>query len=841
MSWLPLAAAGLPLGFDAPHLLLWLLAVAVPLVLAWWARRRLPSLAFGGFRLLRLAAGRAAARPRGGRWWMTWLRMLLLAAAVLAAAGPAFRPVGPAAGLPGVSGNVWVVAAGGPGLSAAGSAGSAKAVTAALAAADLKQESLTLRTDVELAEAARKARPGDVIAICDGLVPTPSQAQRLWRWVEAGGAAVALLGPESLAEPDWPSWSESLADRTGVSLLPVKDAQDDGLMAAADLLPTAVGPMSREGLISIPGPTVNRLLQLVLPAPQTELKILASARRSASPVVVCKPLGRGAVTVSALPLRLDAAKQFDRDEVASRWSDLPAWPVFPAFVRGLLEATVHQCQSASADRAVPWSEGLLAGGLIAVAFLALAVDAANTTAGWPSNPGRLLAAVLLTALAWHLLWPTGQPRSRAEPPALLGTEPPVRRLPGITAELPPLCWPGEQVEIAVSFAGPLPVPVRVTLDGPGGRLAKTELSPAAGDPRAGGGPPACSLLWQPAETLPPGRCQLRLQCLPLVGGEPGAGAWQEESLSLATTIADRPARLLLVDAEPRFACRFAKRAVAGDRRFAVTARLLATAAQSPPIDWSAYDAVWLGDCLGLLPDDQAAATRTLPTEALTAIGRQLATGRLGVAWTPGERFRQGGFVVGEAGGWLPVTAAAPLSPPLRSGEGLGLWPRPSGIASGWLPADRSPLGPVYSLLEPVSLRPTTVMLATAFDESAAAVPAVVLGRYGKGTVVGHLCETWRWRAEQLADGRNLHEVYWRQTLCRLATLPLLRRLGAAETALEWPLRFVGKPPITSSPQISAAGGRRRPGTLVSQLLIAALVASCTVAWWPSGWSGKGAV
>lgn len=838
-----LLLTGWTAGFDTPQLLPWLAAVAIPLVLVWQARRRLPRLAFGGLHLLREAARATAGWPGSTGWLVVALRMVLLAAAVLAAAGPYVVSGSAGAGFlqPNVErlGRVLVVTAEPPGVTPGVNNLTSTAVLAALAATGDGLMPFAVETKATLAAAMTARRSDDVLIICDGLVPSLQEAAAWWQWIEAGGVGLVLLGPETVHNAGWPAWRESLASRTGLAISGMVETGGSQLAADADLLRagSAARPIA-EGLNRlkhVAGPTIERLVSLGVAKAGDDLEILAATAEQAVPVAVCLPLGRGAVTVSALPLSLQATAPPPADSVTDRWSDLTAWPVFLPYVRGLIAETAAHCKALQGSPSSWWAITALPGLLLVVALLAWVFETALATAGWQGGLPRLLAAAVLVALAWQLAWsPASRDRGQAaEVPVADGAA-----IELLEAELPPLCWPGEEVEISVTLAGRLATPARLVLDGPTGRLAELELASATSTAAAAAADTEpVRLLWQVDQDTPPGPCRLQLGCLPAAGEQPADLGMSARLLEATTTIADRPARLLLVDAEPRFEYRFARQAVAGDPRFSVTSRLLAADQPIASSDWAKHDVVWLGDCLGLPVESAGGASPGMPVAAVESLGQQLATGRLAVAWQPGERFRQTGFAVGEAAGWLPAQAAGPLAPPLRTGPGLRLMPKAAGIASGWLPADRASLGQVYGLLQPVGLRPTTVTLAAAnVAGTSVAAPAIVLGRHGRGTVLGHLCETWRWRADRLPGGKNLHETYWRQSLCRLATPPLLLRLGGGEEATAWPQRFTRQQPAGAGRVSQGEAGPARPWHWRRQLLLATLVAACLVAWWPQPWS-----
>jgi len=825
------------LGFDAPQLLPWLLAAAIPLVLALWARGRLPRVAFGGFPLLREVAAKQSVRVVTRRRWETLLRVLVLVAIVLAAARPRLEPGddGDERAGKAFADRVWLIAPGRPEALPERAVAADAAVAAALAVGPTKP---AVERSADLTGPVAAAVPGDLLFLCDGLVPSPSETEAFCRRVESGVAAVVLLGPATLAEAGWPAWRDRLGSLTGLQIGDVAAAGTGEIAAAADLaaagdLAAAENQADAAGLVGLPGPTVERYLQLRLRDPsrgQVALAATAVAATdgTAAPIAVATPVGRGAITVSAVPLTLGTAVAAGAgDEAASRWSDLPAWPVFLPYIRGLAAATCRRCEAFRGVRVTPAAGTWPGLALLAVALAGLAADARIDPGGSWGLAARLLAAGTVVGLAAALLRPL---EAAGRDPAAVS--PPAAAKPRLdAAAVPPLCWPGERVEILATVAGAVPAGARLVLEGPEGRLAEASLPGDAAGNGASGEPNRHRhrLVWEVPAAMAPGRCRLRVRLRAPAGRDAATATAWGNGLALTTMLADRPARLLLVDSAARFEYRFVLQAVAGDRRFSLTPRLLSTTSASAFDDWDAFDVVWLGDCVGILPGEPVADSAGLSAAVLAGIGRQLAAGRTAVAWQPGERFRQGGFVAGKAAAWLPVRASAPLPPPLRSGPGLPLVSQRAGIAAGWLPANRPSLGRAYSLLHPVVLEPTTVVLATAGAAPTGSAPAIVLGRVGKGVVVGSLCETWRWRSDWPADGSGLHAAFWRQTLCRLATPPLLRKLGAGDLAATWPAGTESASATRPGPPPVSESRPRLPGV---HLLVAAIVGCCAAAWWP---------
>jgi len=389
--------ADLSAGFDAPQLLPWLAAGGLPLLLAWQVHRRLPRVAFGGFQLLREAARATAGWPVSASWLIVALRMVLLAAAALAAAGPYVVSRSAGAGFLQQDfekqGRVLVVAEQ-PTETAAANEPTSRAVLAAFAAAGNGLRPIAAEPVATLAEALAAGRSRHVLVICDGLVPSPQEATDWWQWIEAGGAGLVLLGPETLRDRGWPTWQQSLTSRTGLTFAGVVETGGSQLAAGAGLPDRrSAGKPLVGGLTAVPGPTIERLVGLGLPHQLDEFATLAVTGNQQLPTAVCRPLGRGAITVSALPLSLRAARPPPADPAAGRWSDLTAWPVFLPYFRGLVGETVAGCRTAGSGLNARWSIPRLPSLLLLVALLALGAEAALTTARarrsrWLPWPGR---------------------------------------------------------------------------------------------------------------------------------------------------------------------------------------------------------------------------------------------------------------------------------------------------------------------------------------------------------------------------------------------------------------------------------------------------------------------
>jgi len=379
----------------------------------------------------------------------------------------------------------------------------------------------------------------------------------------------------------------------------------------------------------------------------------------------------------------------------------------------------------------------------------------------------------------------------------------------ITAvNMPQLAWRGERVAIGLrgerSSADTAPVAVALT-DREGRVLAEGVLQPAPDNDAAHHSPLTMrrlsgEIVWTPTTTGTQ-TMLLRTGCL---SASPTTAMPSTAMAGVAVEgrVVDEPIRVLVVDAVPRFEQRFLEQSLRRDPRFAVetclleakpavgmrpTAPLPAAAA-----DWSRFDVVVLGDVSPAGPG--------FPEAAATGLRDAAAGDGVGIAWTPGPRScRQ----AAEAAGcdWLPVL--------LPTGAGISRSPRrlrvvPAGLDGGWFPSATGALAGVgsganafgaelFDCIAPVRLRPTARILAVA-DEVAPprgpssgtgrGVPAIVLDQFGAAPILGHLCETWRWRAR---GGTAAYEQYWRNALVRLAQPHVLGRLTDATIEIR-PLR-----------------------------------------------------
>jgi disulfide bond formation protein DsbB len=120
---------------------------------------------------------------------------------------------------------------------------------------------------------------------------------------------------------------------------------------------------------------------------------------SAEPLLIARRVGRGQVLVSAIPLSTPARTANNVDTMPAGWSDLAAWPVFPAVVEEVLEFEVSSEQASGRRGPAAWSffgrvQLSLAGFCVLVALLATAVEAVLVGSRQPRRepgPGRAVA------------------------------------------------------------------------------------------------------------------------------------------------------------------------------------------------------------------------------------------------------------------------------------------------------------------------------------------------------------------------------------------------------------------------------------------------------------------
>ncbi len=402
-----------------PALLPWLVATALPLVLAWWAVRHARRVGWAAIDLVERAARSARITRSGLPLPLTVVRVLLIAAAALAATRPFLEDGSLPRGERLVAGDptrrIELVTAG------PAADGSALALRAALEAlAGGRQESFPTVAHVALNEAGRAADTSRLIVLTDGAVPNADEAARLASAVRDGAGLLVCLGPESVVPPLLPRMSAWLEDLVGVSVAGSVSLEGEAIVAVGAA--TAAPSGEAAGLV---GPQVNRAAELVVNGePQREPTVLARSATTGRPLLVERAVGCGRVVVSALPLALPEAR-----EGQAPWSDLAAWPAFVPFidrlVTQLLEPTSDTAGAAS--RLVgrlagfPLARPLLACGVVLAAIETVlswrwARAAGLTFDGVSVGPRCVVVAVLGGMLA---LWGGRPPAAPEQPPAAL--------------------------------------------------------------------------------------------------------------------------------------------------------------------------------------------------------------------------------------------------------------------------------------------------------------------------------------------------------------------------------------------------------------------------------------
>ena len=183
-----------------PALLPWLVATALPLVLAWWAVRHAKRVGWAAIDLVERAARAARITRSGLPLPLTLVRMLLVTAATLAATRPFLGDGSPPRGERLVVGDptrrIELVTAGPL------TDGAVVALRAALEAlARGRPESFPTVERVAVSEAGLAGDASRLIVLTDGAVPTGDEAARLANAVRDGAALVVCLGPESVVAP----------------------------------------------------------------------------------------------------------------------------------------------------------------------------------------------------------------------------------------------------------------------------------------------------------------------------------------------------------------------------------------------------------------------------------------------------------------------------------------------------------------------------------------------------------------------------------------------------------------------------------------------------------------
>ena len=300
------------------------------------------------------------------------------------------------------------------------------------------------------------------------------------------------------------------------------------------------------------------------------------------------------------------------------------------------------------------------------------------------------------------------------------------------------------------------------------------------------------------------------------GESPGARRWiarviprgddliaDNNEMSVAIELVDRPLRVLYLDGYPRWENHYLKQLLlregsirssslllAADRRYTQEGDVAITRLPQSPGEWEEYDVIVLGDLRSDL----------LGRSQLEALREHIAVRGAGLLWIGGEGATPDTWFETPLGDLLPVRSASGLSldsPRLdawdedvtlvRTPEGArlgvlelsdtpGVWPaRLSDPRTGWSrlrwmqKIEAARVKPAASVL--ASGVPVSAFSPELLDEQGAGAllvgsPGVLSMRYGAGRVVYVATdEIWRWR---YGRGEDLPERFW---------LPLVRMLG----------------------------------------------------------------
>ncbi|MFI4898740.1 MAG: hypothetical protein ACIARR_13065 [Phycisphaerales bacterium JB059] len=270
-------------------------------------------------------------------------------------------------------------------------------------------------------------------------------------------------------------------------------------------------------------------------------------------------------------------------------------------------------------------------------------------------------------------------------------------------------------------------------------------------------------------------------------------------MSVAIELVDRPLRVLYIDGYPRWENRYVKNLLlreqsirstglllAANRRYTQDGDVSVTRLPQSPGEWEEYDVIVLGD----LRSDLLGRTQ------LEALREHIAVRGAGLLWIAGEGATPETWFETPLGDLLPVRAASEGSSldawdqdvtlvrtpegarlgVLELGDTPGVWPeRLSDPRTGWsrlrwmqrIEGERvKPAATVLASGVPVSAFTPELLEDQGREAMQAGSPAVLTMRYGAGRIVYVATdEIWRWR---YGRGEDLHERFW---------LPLIRMLG----------------------------------------------------------------
>lgn len=373
---MPVVSATLILS--SPWMLGFLAVITVPWLIAWWARPATRPVGLATTAFVLVAARQQSRWRRSTRWLIPLLRSLLVAAVVIAAAGPRWQPMQEAA-LPHPRGRIAILDD-----SPAGHASAAFVAAVASVAESAAHVDDTWQLDrIASTDAAAGQLPGDtgLVVLSDAAHPSPRLRQLLTDWTVRGGRLLVLLGPAT-TPPESPGVAAWLDDLAGVQV------GDRRHTAGVPLRSPAAAP---GGPGDIAGPSVRTHAALQLqqrggaPHALAEPRVLLETAQS-EPLLVIRGVGQGCVAISAVPWSVAAADQAPNEQT---WTDLPAWPVFPAVVDDLMTAmaaTASRLPPTFGDGHQGWlSRVHLAGALL---MLALGLAAAEAIAVLGTGQGR---------------------------------------------------------------------------------------------------------------------------------------------------------------------------------------------------------------------------------------------------------------------------------------------------------------------------------------------------------------------------------------------------------------------------------------------------------------------
>ena len=360
-----------------PWILGFLTVITVPWLIALRARPAPQQIGLATTAFVLAAARQQSRWQRSTRWLVPLLRSLLLAAVVIAAAGPHWQPAEEAVH-PAPHGIAILDE------SPAGHASAALAAAMVSLAESAGNLDATWRLDrFAPTDAAAGRLPDDtgLVVITEAAQLSSALRQRLTEWTVRGGRLLVLLGPANTP----PQHTEVAAWLSGLAGVQVGDRRD----TAGE--PLHIPATSPGGPAGIDGPSVRTHALLKMQErsggghPLTEPRVLLETEQ-AEALLLTRGVGRGCVAVSAVPWRVAAA---DLPPDTEPWTDLPAWPLFPAVVEDLLSSmaatAIGTPPAFRPDQQAWWSGVNLAGALL---MLALGLAAAEAIAVLVTGQGR---------------------------------------------------------------------------------------------------------------------------------------------------------------------------------------------------------------------------------------------------------------------------------------------------------------------------------------------------------------------------------------------------------------------------------------------------------------------